>query len=332
MLSLVVIQANAGSSCPLQGDATDAKRMGTNKMKNRSSAPGDAAFDSSISIFKMLNSEDADDAFDENKAATITGYMFGAKSEGPESCNCHSKDAADHDIHVYIAPSLNTSSIAECVVVEVTPWVKKVHPEWTTAYLNSLKGHRVTIGGWLLYDWEHLGQSTAMHPDGAHNIRGTVWEIHPITNIEDLDEDADAGMKIASSPESFAEKAITPESTPVPGGTLPPALAKTPGEMLAILIIGAFLGMVGQGFRVIVGLKKLNDISANKAEFDAQFDPKQLMISLLYAMAIGALTGVIVILNGGLTSYTDAKSLIAIIAAGYAGTDLIEGFVTKNLK
>lgn len=324
-------------TCPLAGDATDDRRKATNIKKNREAAPGAADFDSMVSMSKMLNSQDLATAFDENKAGTITGYLFSAKAEGPESCNCHATDAADHDIHIYIAPSKTTSSISECVVVEITPWVKKVHPEWTLAYLLSLKGHRVTIGGWLLYDWEHLGQSTAGHPDADHNVRGTVWEVHPITNIEDLDEDEDApasARMMTAADETMQTSAIPGSPAVAAGGSgeNQDANNRSPLNTLAMLILGAFLGVIGQGFRVIVGLKKLNDASADKEAFKNAFDGKKLLLSLLYSLAIGAISGVILVVNSTGNWHLDSKSLIAIIGAGYAGTDLIEGFVNKNLK
>jgi len=154
-----------------------------NVNKNRHTVPAADEIDTKVTISEMLSSKDDATLFSENKAATITGYLFDALPEGPESCNCKSSDVAKHDIHVFIAPHKNTTSTAQCVVVEITPWVKLQHPEWTADYLKANKGKEVTITGWLLFDWEHIGVSAATHPDKDSNKRGTVWELHPFTSF-----------------------------------------------------------------------------------------------------------------------------------------------------
>lgn len=173
------------AQCPAYGDcpATDVKRRATNTNKNRKTAPSAKNIDTGVTIHKMLSSKDSETIFSEKKAATITGYIFDANPEGKESCNCHSDNAADYDIHVFIAPSATTSSIGECVVVEITPWVKTKHPEWTVAFLKANKGKKVTITGWLLYDWEHTNVSAASNPGLTNAKRGTVWELHPFTSL-----------------------------------------------------------------------------------------------------------------------------------------------------
>jgi hypothetical protein len=168
-------------------------------------------------------------------------------------------------------------------------------------------------------------------------VRGTVWEVHPITNIEDLDEDEDApasARMMTSADETIQTSAMLASPTGDAGGSggNQDANNRSPLNTLAMLILGAFLGVIGQGFRVIVGLKKLNDASADKEAFKNAFDGKKLLLSLLYSLAIGAISGVILVVNSTGNWHLDSKSLIAIIGAGYAGTDLIEGFVNKNLK
>ena len=64
------------------------------------------------------------------------------------------------------------------IVVEVTPRVRKGHPNWTTARLDPLvhTSTPVRISGWLMFDPEH--------PEQLGKTRGTLWEIHPIMKIE----------------------------------------------------------------------------------------------------------------------------------------------------
>lgn len=321
----------AKADCPNYGDASDAKRKTTNISKNRNIIPGDADIDGSVTIFKMLNSQDDENAFDEHKAATITGYLFKAKKEGPESCNCHSSNEADHDIHIFIAPDKNTSSIGGCVVIEITPWVKTQHPDWTADYLNSIKGHKVTVTGWLLYDWEHKGQSAASHPDLDHPARGTVWELHPIAAIEDLDSDADAVNHSSVTGNNNFFNDTPPANNPT---TNKPAMqtTQTPLNIFIILLLGSFLGMLGQGLRVWVGISKANADPANRdKEMKDIIETKRIVISFLYAFIIGGLTGSLMALDG-IDKVWDKNFMMGIITAGYAGTDFIEGFIHKNFK
>lgn len=96
------------------------------------------------------------------------------------------------------------------------------------------------------------------------------------------------------------------------------------------IILGGLLGMVGQGARVVVGLKKLNDEAAEKQKpFSDLFSTSTLVVSLL----IGFVAGVLALIgtSGIDTELIDKNTMLAIIGAGYAGTDFIEGFMKKNL-
>lgn len=105
-------------------------------------------------------------------------------------------------------------------------------------------------------------------------------------------------------------------------------------EILVNLLLYGLLGLIGQGIRVIVGLKKLreeSDVKATapqnaKALFDRQFDGKQLGLSLF----IGFVAGCLVSLTRD-DKAMDSDVRLAIIAAGYAGTDFIEGVLKKIL-
>ena len=98
--------------------------------------------------------------------------------------------------------------------------------------------------------------------------------------------------------------------------------------LLMEILLGGVLGMVGQGARVIVGLKKLNDEAvATGRQFTGEFHANKLIVSLL----IGFVAGVLAIIGGvGLESELVSKeAMMAIIASGYAGADFIEGFMKK---
>lgn len=104
----------------------------------------------------------------------------------------------------------------------------------------------------------------------------------------------------------------------------------TPLNILIIIVIGAILGAVGQGIRVIVGLKKVSDaaVAKNVATKDLM-EYKQLALSLVIGFAIGAIAGVIAAVSS--TNLQLSKTVIfTFLGAGYAGTDFIEGFIKKN--
>ena len=102
-------------------------------------------------------------------------------------------------------------------------------------------------------------------------------------------------------------------------------------EILGELVVGGLMGMIGQGARAVIGLKKLREESSNKAPDQADvFMASRLMISLM----IGFITGVAaLLLLGGMPLAGELKDhlsfLMGIAAAGYAGTDAIEAFVQK---
>ncbi|MFL6212167.1 MAG: hypothetical protein ACJ74W_25210 [Pyrinomonadaceae bacterium] len=107
----------------------------------------------------------------------IEGYLAGAKQEGTESPNCHGDDAKYRDFHIWLTQNPNEDR-SKSIVVEVTPRVRANHPNWRTDVLGQIvkKDQRVRISGWLLLDPEH--------PDQVGKTRATIWEIHPIMQIE----------------------------------------------------------------------------------------------------------------------------------------------------
>lgn len=79
------------------------------------------------------------------------------------------------------------------------------------------------------------------------------------------------------------------------------------------LILGAIFGFIGQGGRAIIGLKKMIDAGESY-----KFSPLRLGTTL----AIGAIAG-------ALTAALGITDVRALAVAGYAGTDAIEGLLTK---
>lgn len=111
----------------------------------------------------------------EGSPVQVEGYLLSAKKMSPETCNCHSVEYVDY--HLWIADNPNKGR-EQSLVIEVSPRVQSYHPEWMLRRLQQLARdrERVRISGWLLMDPEH--------PDQIGKTRGTIWEIHPIMQIE----------------------------------------------------------------------------------------------------------------------------------------------------
>lgn len=122
-----------------------------------------------------------------NKVALI-GYILRAKSGGVESCNCDLSGAGIVDIHLNIVETASMESsptdlLGDSVIVEVTHRIRD--ESWSPTAFNAISlssqraalTPRVRIIGALTYDnlhWDMLRAGT----------RGTLWEIHPITEVD----------------------------------------------------------------------------------------------------------------------------------------------------
>lgn len=125
-------------------------------------------------------------------------------------------------------------------------------------------------------------------------------------------------------------------------------------SVLINLLLAGLLGLVGQGLRIIVGLKKLKEEAATvaqaganaavaivaqaganapvpatptvKAVYDDLFDGRKLGLSLFIGFIAGCLA------NLARDNAEFGKDVqLAMVAAGYAGTDFIEGVFKKIL-
>lgn len=107
----------------------------------------------------------------------VEGYFVGAKQEGPEATNCHGADRSFRDWHIWLAAAPGKDR-RQSIVVETTPAVRAMHPDWSLAAIRKLvrDSTEVRVSGWLLFDQEH--------PEQLGKTRGTLWEIHPVMRIE----------------------------------------------------------------------------------------------------------------------------------------------------
>jgi hypothetical protein len=112
-------------------------------------------------------------------------------------------------------------------------------------------------------------------------------------------------------------------------GTAAATVVAAAPSILTKLCVGLLLGGAGQGARTIVGLKKTSDeAKAKNTSFSAQFDAGQLFVSLL----IGAIAGLFAALAmwDKMGNLEARQTLLALVAAGYAGADFIEGFMRNE--
>src|SRR5690242_3409841 len=98
---------------------------------------------------------------------------------------------------------------------------------------------------------------------------------------------------------------------------------------IEVTALGGLMGGLGQGARVVVGIKKQHDTSSQQGRTVAQdFDAGQLTISLLIGFIAGAVAAVPL---HDVVAAATPEVLGGLMAAGYAGTDFIEGFMRREL-
>lgn len=94
-------------------------------------------------------------------------------------------------------------------------------------------------------------------------------------------------------------------------------------EWTTLLAVGGLFGAMGQGARVIVGLKKLKELNQDKAPDEQDvFVAGRLVVSLMIGFIAGGLGGLTVL---SFDPRLALSSMIAVAAIGYAGADAIEG-------
>jgi len=102
-------------------------------------------------------------------------------------------------------------------------------------------------------------------------------------------------------------------------------------QIINTVLAGGLLGSLGQGIRIAVGLKKLNDSNmaqAAQGKTPEPFSTSRLVISVFIGFVAGAL---FVFSKDSKTDDYSRETIFAIIAAGYSGADFIEGFFSTYL-
>lgn len=108
----------------------------------------------------------------------------------------------------------------------------------------------------------------------------------------------------------------------------------TPQQIIEKILLGGLLGLLGQGIRMAIGLKKLSDANAQTSNKE-DLNGGRLMVSLF----IGFLAGALYVLVNGFSDQPDVQNgeyignqfVFTVIAAGYAGSDFIEGLFSTYI-
>ena len=173
--------------CGLTGSSAPPLVKQLNYMKNRSRIPRAKDINPAITLDAVLAAGKDTNRWSDNSAAEIEGFVFDVKPGGIESTNCRAQDLADRDTHIEIVRSMEDSGLTRRMIVEVTPRLRSMALarglDWSTQALQALKGHRVRIMGWMLFDFEHVDESENTAPKNRDNWRATAWEIHPAMDI-----------------------------------------------------------------------------------------------------------------------------------------------------
>jgi hypothetical protein len=98
-------------------------------------------------------------------------------------------------------------------------------------------------------------------------------------------------------------------------------------DWLQIITLGGLMGAIGQGARTIVGLKKINDAAAS-AEVSSTdlFVASRVLVSLAIGFIAGGVAAILIIKS---IQAVSLEQLFTLAATGYAGTDAIEGFMSR---
>ena len=171
--------------CPSAGIAITGRTRELHRLKNRTTFPQAADFDTRVTLDSLLQRGDDRNRWSTDRAARVQGLVIDVAYAGTEAANCF--NPCRRDIHILIARGKDLPK-SEHVVLEVTPrlgdWAAQQGIDWSEKTLQAqLVGHWCEFEGWLFFDAGHSEESENIAPGNPENWRGTAWEVHPITKI-----------------------------------------------------------------------------------------------------------------------------------------------------
>ena len=96
------------------------------------------------------------------------------------------------------------------------------------------------------------------------------------------------------------------------------------------LLLGGLLGATGQGIRAVMGVRKYREAAAAGVAVK-DFSQGRLLSSIAIGFIAGVLATIPLLDDFTKEPQWTEKMVLALIAAGYAGVDFIEGFLKNNL-
>ncbi|CAN7475084.1 hypothetical protein [Mesorhizobium caraganae] len=188
------ISIDTFNDCPPEGGAKTASKTESNKEKNRWRIPTDSDIDRSVTLGNMLSPGDDHDRFKVGTPVRIRGYFSEVfKSGGGESCNCNAKDDVNTDTHINMALTNSAENVKpeNRLIVEVTPRLRYIAGlnglDWSHGNLKHYEGSCLEIEGNLFWDDDHQGTDRNTSNPNNGIWRATLWEVHPITSIQEID-------------------------------------------------------------------------------------------------------------------------------------------------
>lgn len=97
-------------------------------------------------------------------------------------------------------------------------------------------------------------------------------------------------------------------------------------QWLELVTLGGVAGALGQGVRMAVGLKKLNDQAATSTQPEP-FQASRLATSLFVGFTAGAVAAISTVAN---VDNVSLQQFVALAGAGYSGADVVEGLVSRG--
>jgi hypothetical protein len=182
---LITLWLVLAQKCPGAGIALTSRARQLHRLKNRTTLPQVADFDSRITLDTLLQPGDDSNRWSTDRAARIQGEVIDVEHARPEATNCFSP--CRRDIHILVATRKGAAK-NEHVVVEITPrfqdWAMEQGIDWSEKTLQAqLVGHWCEFEGWLYFDAGHVEESENTAAGNPNNWRATAWEIHPVTKI-----------------------------------------------------------------------------------------------------------------------------------------------------
>lgn len=182
---LITLWVVLALNCPSVGIALTSRAANLHRLKNRTTFPQPADFDSRVTLDALLQPGDDSNRWSNDRAARIPGLVIDVAYARPEATNCF--NPCGRDIHIVVAKHKDAGK-SEQVVLEVTPklraWAATQGIDWSAETLHAqLVGHWVEFEGWLYFDVGHTEESENINPGNPENWRATAWEIHPITRL-----------------------------------------------------------------------------------------------------------------------------------------------------